>query len=263
MKTKTILFIMITCITLIGCTNKNTIQNNYPDYYIAEYKDRYTEYKNNNQSLTMEDVITRVNIGLDKPFYTNTKETKYLNTEYILSNKYLYMPSNYVPNNLTTINSKYSNENKKLVDIACKSFENLANDAATSGYTIRAISAYRSYKYQEILYNKYKDQDGEILADTYSARPGYSEHQTGLVIDVDNGKIDFNNFELTDEFKWMKNNAYKYGFILRYPKGKEKITGYTYEAWHYRYVGLEVAKYIYENDITFDEYYVRFIENKY
>lgn len=262
MKIKTII-IIISCITLIGCTNKNKEINNYPDYYNENYKERYEAYKKENQSLQMKDVITRVNIGLDKPFYTDTKETKYLNKEYILSNKYLYMPANYIPNNLMDIDSTYTNGTKKLVDVACKNFEKLASDASSIGYNIRAISAYRSYKYQEILYNKYKSQDGEILADTYSARPGYSEHQTGLVIDVDNGKIDFNNFELTEEFKWMKSNAYKYGFILRYPKGKENITGYTYEAWHYRYVGLEIAKYIHDNDITFDEYYVQFIENKY
>ena len=94
----------------------------------------------------------------------------------------------------------------------------------------------------------------------YSARPGYSEHQTGLVIDIDNYNDDYENFDKTKEFEWMNNNSYKYGFILRYPKGKTDITGYDYESWHYRYVGKEIAKYIYENNITFDEYYAKFID---
>ena len=93
-------------------------------------------------------------------------------------------------------------------------------------------------------------------ADTYSARPGSSEHQTGLAVDINAADDWFNN---TKEAKWLANNAYKYGFILRYPKGKEYITGYQYESWHYRYVGEKVAKYIYEHDITYEEYYATFI----
>lgn len=257
---KKILIIIFIIIFLTGCKNKEIkkIDNN-PDYYKEEYKERYKTYKENNPSLSNEDIITRVNIGLDNKYYTNTKETKHLNKIYILTNKYLYMPSNYIPDNLENINPKYANGTKKLVKEAKIMFEKMVEDASNDGYTIRVISAYRSYEYQNILYNKYVDKDGISLADTYSARPGYSEHQTGLVVDIDNIKTDYNNFESTNEFNWMQENAYKYGFILRYPKGKENITGYTYESWHYRYVGKEIAKYIKKHDITFDEYYIRFI----
>ena len=171
------------------------------------------------------------------------------------------MPNNYIPDNLEEINPNYTNGTKKLVNVARLAFEDLAYQAKQEGYTIRAISAYRSYDYQLGLYNKYVAQDGQKQADTYSARPGYSEHQTGLVVDVDNIKTDFNNFESTEEFKWMQENAYKYGFILRYPKGKEHITGYTYESWHYRYVGKKIAKAIHNEDITFDEYYTKNLDN--
>ena len=125
---------------------------------------------------------------------------------------------------------------------------------------IRIISAYRSYDYQESLYERYLKTDKQEIVDTYSARPGFSEHHTGLAIDVDNEKLGFDKFYLTKEFNWMQNNAYKYGFILRYPKDKEYLTGYSYESWHYRYVGLEIAKYIQENNITFDEYYAYYLE---
>ena len=98
------------------------------------------------------------------------------------------------------------------------------------------------------------------MADTYSARPGHSEHQTGLAIDLAAFNSNLNNFEETKEYEWVKDNAHLYGFILRYPKGKEHITGYMFEPWHYRYVGTKVAKEIYEMDITFDEYYELFLK---
>ena len=233
------------------------------DYFNMDYLDRYIAYQEKKPKLSIEDIITQVNIGLDNDYYTNTKETPYLNTNYILSNKYLYMPEDYIPKDLEAINSAYvAKSNMKLVKEAKEQFESLAKAAKNDGYTIRAMSSYRSYDYQVNLYNNYVKQDGKKEADTYSARPGFSEHQTGLVVDVDNAKASYTDFESTKEFNWMQDNAHKYGFILRYPKDKVDITGYTYESWHYRYVGIEIATYIHEHNLTLDEYYVRFIENK-
>ena len=134
--------------------------------------------------------------------------------------------------------------------------------AKEEGYTIRAVSAYRSYSYQANLYNNYVSKDGVSEADKYSARPGFSEHQTGLAIDVDNGISNFNDFENTKEYKWMMENSYKYGFILRYPKDKEYITGYIYEPWHYRYVGVAIATFITQNNLTYEEYYFKYIDKE-
>ena len=116
------------------------------------------------------------------------------------------------------------------------------------------MSTYRSYTYQVNLYNRYKKQDGEEKADTYSGRPGHSEHQTGLAVDVYNKEKDYTNFGTTKEYEWMMEHAHEYGFILRFPKGKEKETGYTYEAWHFRYVGIDAATYIHNNNISLEEY---------
>ena len=123
--------------------------------------------------------------------------------------------------------------------------------------TLKNVSAYRSYEYQVNLYDSYVKRDGKDKADIYSARPGYSEHQTGLVVDIDNGKIDYNNFESTEEFKWMEENAHIYGFILRYPYGKTNETGYMYEPWHFRYVGVDLATTLYNNGdwITLEDYF--------
>lgn len=229
------------------------------DYFNYKYLDRYLSYKQKNPNLTDLDIIIRVNIGLDQPFYQNTKLSNKLNQTNILVNKYIYLPDNYIPNNLSSISSEFSNSDKQLVYEAKEAFEKMANAAKQENYTIRAISAYRSYEYQKNLYDSYVEKDGINKADTYSARPGFSEHQTGLVVDIDNGKEDYNNFESTMEFKWMQENAHKYGFILRYPKGKEDITGYSYESWHYRYVG-NIASFIKNNNLTLDEYYVIYVE---
>lgn len=225
---------------------KKELLKEYNDYYIK------TNYP-------IEKVIMHVNIGLNKPFYEGSTPSKYLNTNYILVNKYNYLDKNYIPNDLVILD-KFSKPGIKLNKEAYDNFIKMANDAKNNNLNLRIISAYRSYEYQEKLYNNYLKYDTKEVVDTYSARPGYSEHQTGLVIDIDNIKKNYNYFHLTEEYSWMQNNAYKYGFILRYPRGKEMITGYKYESWHYRYVGNNISKYIHENNITFEEYYYKFID---
>lgn len=149
----------------------------------------------------------------------------------------------------------------KLVDVAKEAFEDMAKDAKKEDLTIVAMSSYRSYDYQVDLYNRYAKKDGTEAADTYSGRPGHSEHQTGLAVDVYNEEKDYTNFEKTDEYEWMIKHAHEYGFILRFPKDKEKETGYHFESWHYRYVGQEIAKYIKEHNISFEEYYATKIKD--
>lgn len=258
-----ILIITVVIIT-VGCSNQSKSHNGNPfrnlSYYKENFLPRYEKYKSQNNLLSDEDVVTHVNIGLDQPYYTNTKKTPFLNKIYILSNKYFYMDSTYVPDQLEKISSLYSAGERLLVREARIQFEQMAKDAKNQGYTIRAMSSYRSYQYQESLYNRYVEEDGVRKADTYSARPGYSEHQTGLVVDVDNHSSIYTNFGNTKEFQWMMENAYKYGFILRYPEGKENITGYTYESWHYRYVGREIAWQMRKENLTFDEYYMRYLD---
>lgn len=231
------------------------------DYFNYDYIDRYIDYKNKNKNLSLEDVITHVNIGIDNDYYTNTKRSPYLNKSYILINKYYYAGKNYIPNNLEAIDEKYARSGMKLVNYAKEAFEKMAKDASKEGLSIIAMSSYRSYIYQETLYNKYVEEDGKKAADSYSARPGFSEHQTGLAVDVYNGTEDYTNFENTKEFTWMQENAHKYGFILRFPKDKTALTGYVYESWHYRYVGVKIANYIKKHNLCYEEYYAKKIES--
>ena len=130
----------------------------------------------------------------------------------------------------------------------------MKSDAAALNLNLWAQSGYRSYDYQNDLYNSYVKRRGKTAADTFSARPGHSEHQSGLAFDLNTIDSSFKN---TDEGKWVAKNAYLYGYILRYPEGKTNETGYIYEPWHIRYVGKELAKALYNNGnwITMESYF--------
>lgn len=173
----------------------------------------------------------------------------------IIANKSYSLPSNYVPSNLVLVNSYI-----RVVEEVKDAFNNLKSDSASIGLNIYASSGYRSYGDQNYIYNNYVKRDGKESADTYSARAGYSEHQTGLAIDVNTVDMSFDN---TNESNWLREHAPEYGFVIRYPKGKDNITGYMYEPWHIRYVGAELAKKLYNNGdyITLEEYFG--IDSKY
>lgn len=136
--------------------------------------------------------------------------------------------------------------------------EKMAAAAKNEGFELVAFSGFRSYEYQQTLYDRYVSRDGKDAADRYSARPGYSEHQSGLAFDVgEKGKEDLwltSAFGESPAGKWLVDNAHKYGFILRYPKGKEDITGYMYESWHFRYLEGDIATKVYEAGVTLEEY---------
>ncbi len=158
----------------------------------------------------------------------------------LVANKTYKLPSSYNPGSLTTETRAAMNE--------------MFTDANSRGLNIYLSSGFRSYDTQEAIYNRYVNKDGQAEADTYSARPGHSEHQTGLAFDVND--IDY-TFDNTPEAKWLNDNCYKYGFILRYPKGKTNETGYIYESWHFRYVGVELATKLYNNGnwLTLEDYF--------
>lgn len=200
-------------------------------------------------------IFILISTGCDNKFYKNIKDIKNPNDKLVLVNKNNKLKNDFIPDDLIKLDLKYSNEEKYLKKEAALSFYKLSEDAKKKGYRIIVVSAYRSYTYQEKLFDYYVKEKGLNYALNCSAKPGHSEHQTGLAIDVEGSNFDYDLFEQSIEFDWMKKNAYKYGFILRYPKGKEHITGFKYEPWHYRYVGEKVAKYIYENNLTFEEYF--------
>lgn len=156
----------------------------------------------------------------------------------LIANKSYPLPEDYNPG--------------KLLPEAEEAFKKMQSDAARDGIKLTIVSGFRSYNRQKNLYNSYVNKDGKAEADRYSARPGYSEHQSGLAMDLNS--VD-DSFAYTKEAKWIAENCSKYGFIIRYPKGKEPITGYIYEPWHVRYLGTELAEKVTTSGLTLEEYF--------
>ncbi len=174
----------------------------------------------------------------------------------MLVNRNNFLNRTYIPDDLVNAMSYYKSDiliNRKVY----KMFSLLRKEALKNNYHIDIMSGYRTYDYQEKIYNKLISEKGLNYAFRHIAPPGASEHQTALAIDIcvyRNNRCyiehDITNFK---EIEWLHNNAYRFGFILRYPEGCEDITGYNYEPWHFRYVG-NMASYFYYNDLTLEEY---------
>lgn len=225
-------------------------------YYKEDHLVRYINYYNKKNKNT-SDIIKEVNSNLDYEFYTNIQKTDMSKENLIIANKYYQLDKNYVPEDLVTIEGN-EQAKKEVAD----AYNQMKEDAAKMGLELSITSGYRSYETQSILYNRYKNENGLEWADSYSARPGHSEHQTGLALDITSNRSNFDTFENTKEYTWLIENAYKYGFFLRYPESEEYVTGYHYESWHYRYVGKEIAKQIHDLGITYEEYYEYYINKK-
>lgn len=231
-------------------------------YYIDDYLKKYLDYYEKNKDLSFSEIITRINTHLDDEFYTNTEKTDDTLGKFVILNKHYYSDENYKGLNLIDIDSEYNlyNTSFKLSKECYEAFLKMYNDAKEQGYAFKINSAYRSYEKQIKIYQGWVNKDGVKQADTYSARAGFSEHQTGYAFDVRDYPFTNDDYSKTKSFTWVSENAYKYGFIIRFPKDKEYITGYQYEPWHYRYCGIECATYIHDNNITFEEYYEYFIK---
>ena len=233
--------------------NKDIVSIINEKYYLSKNLDRYLNYLSANPTLSYSDVVSLVNVNRDSKFYENTTATDLTNYNEMLVNKYHLLNKDFKANDIVNVSSTYGYANNSLNKEAYDAFKQLANDAKKEGHTIVILSSYRTYEYQEKLWNRDKDDD-------YVARPSASEHVTGLAIDVSDFNDKNDSFKDTESYTWMINNAHKYGYILRYPENKENITGYSYEAWHYRYVGISLATKIYNEGITFDEYYAYYME---
>ena len=229
-------------------------------YYLRKNLDKYLSYKKENPDKTNSEIISIVNVNGDIEFYETIKPSDTSKGNLILVNKYNYLPDNYEIEDLVNMSIKVSFQGKQIKKEVYEAFYKMSMDARSEDLTIVANSTYRDYDYQTALYKRYKNNKGQAYADKYAARPGHSEHQTGLAIDVSTLNSSLENFHETNEYKWLIDNAHKYGFILRYPENKEFLTGYNYESWHYRYVGVDVATQIKNEDITFDEYYAYYVE---
>lgn len=229
------------------------------DYAKLDNYDRYVHYSDETGE-DEETTVLFVNLDMDKEDYTDAYLIKDFSVD-MLVNKHRRLSEDFVPDGLSKIDEKYAAEDgMRASKIAINAFIEMSKASEKEGYGIVINSAYRSYEDQEEINNTYLELYGQSYVDRYVAKPGFSEHQTGLCFDI--GSRNSRVFADSKEYEWMLDNAYKYGFILRFPKKYETITGFRAEPWHYRYVGKKVAKYIYENNITLEEYYMMFLDGE-
>lgn len=230
------------------------IYSSFP-YYKEEYEDRYKSYAAQNPQLSDEDVVWMVNANQDKPKYNYDIPVSGYDDICIIVNKYYKVPDGYSPPDLVNV------DGQKMRKEAADAFVKMRNDASRESLRIRAVSGYRTVSYQRGLYNRYLSSDSQENVDRYSARPGYSEHHTGLAVDVFGSVDGLRQFENTPEFPWVRDNCYKYGFIIRYFEETEDITGYESEPWHLRYVGARVSTDMKEKGInSFEEYHAKYLQ---
>ncbi len=230
-------------------------------YFIDKNFEDYVTYKVSHSDVSYEDTIAIVNVHANNGWYNTSFESNIDDGYLVLVNKFYHLNKDYKRVDLEKANLAYAYADNQAASIVLENFEQMRDDVFNElNVKLMINSSYRSYENQEAIYNDYKNISLKY-ADQYAARPGYSEHQTGLSLDITSWEHPGQKaFTESAEYEWLKNNAYKYGFILRYPEGKENITGYNTESWHFRYVGNEVAKQIYNEGITFDEYYAYYIE---
>ena len=184
-----------------------------------------------------------------KPTYDTTTASS---LQVVVNKQHPLNPIDYAPDSTKSVGN-----GQVMRTEAADAFLQMQAAAKAASNPIAATSGYRSYGYQQSVYGGYVKQYGVAQTDTFSARPGYSEHQTGLAVDIEGGGCSLDNcFANTPQGKWLADNAYKYGFILRYPDGKTDVTGYEFEAWHFRYVGVELATDMHTKGITtLEEYF--------
>ncbi len=248
------------------------LENDYEDDFIPLVSQKYFLWKNykdyisyidknyNDQKVDYEKVVSLVNTHASSKAYTNTSETDMNKGLAILVNKYYSLPSKYAPDDIVKMSNLYAYPNNSIRSEVYEAFKEMSKAAKEENITLIVNSSYRSYDEQKEIYDEYESSRGKDYADKYAARPDFSEHQTGLALDIFTPGANMKTFEETTAFSWLRDNAYKYGFILRYPKDKSDITGYSYESWHYRYLGKDLAKKVYDSKLTYDEYYAYYLD---
>lgn len=234
--------------------NSNPYKRLY--YYDPSRLKRYKVYQAFFPDMKTGDVVWRVNVNLDRKHYKYWEPVKDRNSTEVLISKTFFIGKSFQPLRLRQLQ-----DGVLVRDVVVKPFEQLKKAAADEGHKIYAKSGYRSYDAQKEQFLSYFRTDG-AKADKYSARPGFSEHQSGLAIDVNSvGQTELTDFAGTADAKWLKNNAYKYGFIVRYTEENKSITGYTAEAWHIRYVGKKHSYNMHRLHISsYEEYKVKYID---
>ena len=235
-----------------NATDNKVYYSNYDKDIISINDDKIKALKKGDTVIKVKinDIIKEVKVNVVEEEKKVIKEEKKEKFDITVKDGITYVDGIMIVNKTYSLPKDY---NPGLQKVYKDAFTQMQSAAKLDNINLFIASGFRSYDDQVKLYNAYIKEDGKEKADTYSARPGYSEHQSGLAADINTAASWFDD---TQEAKWLKQNCYKYGFIIRYPKGEEKYTGYKYESWHLRYVGKELAKKIHDNnDISLEHYF--------
>lgn len=261
-----LLSIFILSVSIIGCENKenNDLNNENEKQEKQNEEDEKEKDSVKDESQNKNEEESKKESYLEKTITTNASGENVVtnpNDILVIANKERNLPSDYEPSDLVAPDIPFVFKDSPvrfMREVAAKHLEDLFAAGNDAGFKFYGRSGYRSYDIQKSLFDRYVDAKGEEAANKSSARAGQSEHQTGLTMDVTSQIVDLQLTESygdTPDGMWLAENAHKFGFIIRYPKGKESVTGYQYEPWHIRYVGIDTANKIYDLNITLEEYF--------
>ena len=230
-------------------------------YFIYDNLDNYLSYRNSHKDYDYSKIVAIINTEANIEWIDNEKETDTSKGNLMLVNRLYGLNKEYVPENIVKIPELYAYSGMKISNDILENVISLIEDAKEEGFTFVVSSGYRTYKEQKSLYNSYANSYGKSAADEYVARPGHSEYETGLSLDIEPYKYTskVKNVKDSEEYKWLRENAYNYGFIFRFDADKEYLTGFSEDIWRLRYVGNDAASMIYNENICFEEYYAYFV----
>lgn len=229
-------------------------------YFDYNNYDRYLNYRKDTEDIKR--TVLKVQLDLDKDSYSDTVEETNPDSLTALISKHRYINEDYEPSDLVDMSDDYANNYYRQMQLrteAYESFKKMVDAAREERLNFYAESGYRTFKFQKQLYNNYVNNNGYAKANLYAARAGFSEHQLGTAVDLAN----IYTIDETDaEYEWIMNNGYKYGWIFRYTEEWTDLTGFAKEPWHIRYVGVDVATKMHDEKISFEEYWIKYVNKK-
>lgn len=240
--------------------DKNIVKFMNEKYFIYKNLSKYLEYKKDNKLESYTNIVTIINTEANIDWFDNTKETDISKKELMLVNRLYGLSKDYEPDDIIDVPSQYAYTGVKISNSIMDNIVALIDAASDEGYTFVLADGYRSYSEQESIFERYKNAYGYSEADRIAARAGHSEYQTGISFTIVPLYKEYDKPKEGLEYKWLSDNAYRYGFIFRFPEDKTYITGFEASTWRLRYVGSEAANIIKSENICFEEYYAYFVD---
>lgn len=242
--------------------DKNVVSFIKEKYFIYNNLSKYMEYKKKNKNDTYTHVVSIINTEADVEWLDNEKETDTSKGNLMLVNRLYGLSKDYEPEDIIDVPVSISYSGVKISKSILENIEELIEAGKEEGYTFVLSDGYRSYEAQKKMFESYKNSYGYEEADRNVARPGHSEYQTGISFQIVPYNKVFDKPRESTEYLWLKDNAYKYGFIFRYPEDKKDITLFDSYTWRLRYVGTDAASIIENEKICFEEYYAYFVDKE-